>query len=380
MFLRSKNFKIMLISILIALALGEGLLQFALPSENEYRMWLPHMQFTFEPDSSVIGGIHGASQFSINSEGLRSAEINPSAKLKILAIGGSTTIDMMLDQNETWTTLLQRNLQQTLGSAWIGNAGKNGLNSFHHIDQIKVLLQQFPQCNTVLIFMGVNDLQVTLVRGKHTAGDSLERYNKIFPVVPRQHFPLYQQSGYWRLAGMLKRKWIPNPPKEMVLDKEGKVLVKHRNLRAACKQKTDTLPQWTAAISSYTKNINTLIDIAAQKKVRLIFATQPVLWKSNNSKAQQQLMWSGGSGDFQKNGGQYYSTRILNESMQLFNRTLQESAAKRGIQVIDLYSQLPQDESIFYDDCHFTELGAKKTADIFAREISAGLKAAKHNK
>ncbi len=370
----------MLISILIALALGEGLLQFALPSENEYRMWLPHMQFTFEPDSSVIGGIHGASQFSINSEGLRSAEINPSAKLKILAIGGSTTIDMMLDQNETWTTLLQRNLQQTLGSAWIGNAGKNGLNSFHHIDQIKVLLQQFPQCNTVLIFMGVNDLQVTLVRGKHTAGDSLERYNKIFPVVPRQHFPLYQQSGYWRLAGMLKRKWIPNPPKEMVLDKEGKVLVKHRNLRAACKQKTDTLPQWTAAISSYTKNINTLIDIAAQKKVRLIFATQPVLWKSNNSKAQQQLMWSGGSGDFQKNGGQYYSTRILNESMQLFNRTLQESAAKRGIQVIDLYSQLPQDESIFYDDCHFTELGAKKTADIFAREISAGLKAAKHNK
>ena len=91
-------------------------------------------------------------------------------------------------------------------------------------------------------------------------------------------------------------------------------------------------------------------------------------------------MWSGGSGDFQKNGGQYYSTRILNESMQLFNRTLQETAAKRGIQVIDLYSQLPQDESIFYDDCHFTELGAKKTADIFAREISAGLKAAKHNK
>ncbi len=380
MFLRSKNFKIVLVSILIALALGEGFLQFALPSENEYRMWLPNMQFTFEPDSTVIGGIHGASQFSINSEGLRSNEFNPSAKLKILAIGGSTTIDLLLDQNEMWTTLLQHNLRKTEDHTWIGNAGKNGLNSFHHIDQMKVLLQQFPQCNTVLILMGVNDLQLQLVRGKYTAGDSLERYKKIFPVAPRKYFPWYQQSGYWRLAGMLKRKWIPNPPKEMVLDKDGRVLIKHRNFRAACKQKIDSLPQWTTALNGYKKNINTLIDIAAQKQVRLIFATQPVLWKTNNSIAQQQLMWSGGIGDFQKNGGQYYSTKTLNESMQLFNRTLSETAVGRGIQVIDLYSQLPQDESIFYDDCHFTELGARKVAEIFAREISSELKTAKHNK
>jgi hypothetical protein len=352
------------ISIFIAVILGEIVLRIFLPAENNFRLWAPHLDFTFEPDSTVINGIHGKSQFTINSEGVR-AEKNKMLRFRkdILAIGGSTTIEMFLDNNETWTHLLQEKSK-------VRNAGKNGLNSFHHIDQMNILLPQFPKTGTVIILMGINDLQLQLVRGKYTAGDSLERYNKTFQVLPDQYFSWYKRSGYWKLFRNIKHRFYTKATNEMVLDKDGKVLIKHRNFRAACKQKTDTLPDWSAALKGYKNNINTLIEIAKEKHIELIFATQPVLWNTNNTAQQEDMMWMGGVGNFQENGGQYYTTKVLDESMQLFNKTLMESASAQGIKVIDLYSLLPKDESIFYDDCHFTELGARRVAAAIGKAIT----------
>ncbi|MFM7022637.1 MAG: GDSL-type esterase/lipase family protein [Flavobacteriales bacterium] len=343
-----RKFKILSISlsIIIALLIGEIVLRLLLPEEKQFRIWAPGLDFTFEPDSTVIHGVHGKSQFTINSEGLRSTP--PST---LLAIGGSTTIEMFLDNNETWTHLLHA-----------ANAGKNGLNSFHHIDQMKLLLQQFPETKTVIILMGINDLQLQLVRGEYTAGDSLERYNKTFQVLPDDFFPWYKRSGYWKLSRNLKHAFFSKATQEMVLDKDGKILIKHRKFRYDCKNKIDILPDWTRVLEGYKNNINTLIAIAKEKKVKLIFATQPVLWSAQNTKQQEALLWMGGKGNFQENGGEYYSSKVLNESMQLFNKTLMETGTARGIQVIDLYSLLPKNESIFYDDCHFTELGAKMVA------------------
>ncbi|MCX6181381.1 MAG: GDSL-type esterase/lipase family protein [Bacteroidetes bacterium] len=349
-----KKFKTLTValSIFLALILGEVALRIFLPQENEFRMWTPNLDFTFEPDSTAINGVHGNSHFTINNEGLRG-----SASAKILAIGGSTTIEMLLDNDETWTHFINAE-----------NAGKNGLNSFHHIDQMKVLLQQFPNTKTIIILMGINDLQLQLVRGEYTAGDSTERYNKAFPVIPRKYFPWYQRTGYWRLCGIIKRSIFPNPPKEMTLDKYGRVFIKHRKFRSACQQKIDTLPNWNNALNGYKNNINALIDLAKENQVALIFATQPVLWSSNNTKHQEEMMWLGGIGNFQENGGQYYTAKVLDESMKLFNQTLIKTASERGVKVIDLYSFLPKDESIFYDDCHFTELGAKRVAEVILVE------------
>ncbi len=342
------------ISIFIAVILGEVILRIFIPTENNFRLWAPNLNFTFEPDSTVIKGIQGKSQFTINSEGLRGDE-----NKAVLAIGGSTTIEMFLDNKETWTHFLNA-----------ANAGKNGLNSFHHIDQMKILLEQFPKTGTVIILMGVNDLQLQIVRGKYTAGDSLERYNKTFQVLPDHYFSWYKRSGYWKLFRNIKHTFYTKATNEMVLDKDGKVLIKHRNFRTACKQKIDTLPNWNEALEGYKNNINTLIAIAKEKHVELIFATQPVLWNSNNTVHQEDLMWMGGIGDFQENGGQYYTSKVLDESMKLFNKTLMESASAQGIKVIDLYALLPKDESIFYDDCHFTELGARKVAEEIGKVIN----------
>ena len=110
-------------SILIALLIAESVLRATL--YHKRYIWPPKLKMVFEPQSDVMPGVSGRSEFEINSIGFRGDELASTNTYRILAIGGSTTICLYLDQAETWPILLQKTLNKESAGhdVWIGNAG-----------------------------------------------------------------------------------------------------------------------------------------------------------------------------------------------------------------------------------------------------------------
>ena len=115
--------------------------------------------------------------------------------------------------------------------------------------------------------------------------------------------------------------------------------------------------------SAFAENVKRIIGYAKRKGVRVIFMTQPYLWRSGLSSASQRLLWTGGVGPFREKVGQpYYSIEALATGMNMYNERLLRICRTEGVEYIDLASQVPKDISVFYDDVHFNEGGARAVA------------------
>ena len=57
--------------------------------------------------------------------------------------------------------------------------------------------------------------------------------------------------------------------------------------------------------------------------------------------------------------------------VQQIGQALLATCRRRRVDCVDLASQLPRDSSVFYDDAHFTEEGARRVADLVADHLLA---------
>ena len=90
--------------------------------------------------------------------------------------------------------------------------------------------------------------------------------------------------------------------------------------------------------------------------------TQPALYRSDLTPAEENLLWFG-----QGPGHDYfYSSRVMAEALALYNQTVLDICRQRQVECLDLAELLPRDTTIFYDDVHFTEQGARQVAGVMA--------------
>lgn len=150
-------------SLLFSLALAEFYLRFiAFPGEvknstilpNKYYTWQPYLKILLCPE--YMPGVYNPSTFSTNKDGIRGPDMGDGA-YRILCVGGSTTECSYLDDTETWPHLLREELNKEEFPVWVGNAGKSGLNTWHHLLQAEFLLPQLG-VDMVLVLCGINDL------------------------------------------------------------------------------------------------------------------------------------------------------------------------------------------------------------------------------
>ena len=101
--------------------------------------------------------------------------------------------------------------------------------------------------------------------------------------------------------------------------------------------------------------------------MRLLFLTQPAMWRKDLSDREKRLLWAGAVGSpFDNNVTKYYSVQPLSIMMKKFNNILLENTSKTGVECIDLASIFLKDTTVFYDDFHFNEGGANKIARVIA--------------
>ena len=124
------------------------------------------------------------------------------------------------------------------------------------------------------------------------------------------------------------------------------------------------------ALGEFRANLERLAAIAEEQGVRLVLLTQPVLWGANLAPELDARCWYGWVGRPPWEGPEaYVSLAAMAEGMERYNAVLRAVAADRGLGLVDLAAELSGDPEVFYDDCHFTERGAQRVAELVAMAI-----------
>jgi hypothetical protein len=276
---------------------------------------------------------------------------------------------------ETWPALLQSKLDGVAGRRlWVGNAGKGGVTTRHHILQLRHLFKQVRAVDTVVLLVGFNDLSCRLARDTRYDPHFLERDGceeslmleafSVLPVGRNRAIPRHKRTALWHLARTFSYRYLRS---NQIQDREGRYLVSWREHRRNASAIRDRLPDLAPALEEYARNIDRIIDICRERSVRPIFLTQPVMWRPGLAPELEQLLCFGVIGRFQGRVDQeYYSVAALAAAMNRYNETLRERCVARGVECLDLAARLPHDTTVFYDDCHFNERGAEQVAGFIA--------------
>lgn len=356
--------------LVLCLGLAEAVARCSLT--DAYYVWPPNFEEDLDPDPTIIHGITGTSRLTINAIGIRGGPFTEEQRYRLLAVGGSTTICTYLDDTETWPYLVQERLNARLGSGtiWVGNVGRPGHLSGHNQLQVKELLRQHPEIDGVLLLVGINDFLVTLnfiERGWIPPSSRYAHLKRAFSIFPGwdEAAPWYQRTALgrprWRVP-----EWLENRPAQ---DRRARVFALWRGYRREASALRADLPDLSGSLVSYTRQLNAIIDAAEAEDARVLFMTQPTLWRPGLSQAELDLLWTGGPRE--KSGDEYYAVEALAAGMELYNDALRRVCRDRGTECIDVAAILPKELAVFWDDAHFTEEGARRLAEIVAGYLLA---------
>lgn len=354
-----------LIGIVIALLTVELILRvfFSLSYQNKYYLWPPYLSKIVTPIPGVLPGISGQKRFFINSAGIRGSEPSAEYNYRILALGGSTTESGELDEDETWPALLQKKINQEKNiKSWVGNAGRRASTSRENLIQMKYFAPQIKNVDSILLLVGVNDFMMSLEENYQPVFNNLNKtptadeFDRAFFIHPYTHLGL-KGTATWSLIKKIKVTFLG---RKKIVEADGKTQLFWRNQR----QNSDiieNLPDLKLALREYRSNLEQIVSLSKTRKIRLILITQPSLWQENMPKELAALLWFGCI-DKEKSHWRCYSPEVLNHGLTKYNETLLNVCHDYQIECIDLADKLPKDTSIFTDDVHFNENGAREVA------------------
>lgn len=348
---------------------------------DKYYVYPPNLQHIMNIKPGIMQGVAEKARFYTTSDGLRGDEISKDDAYRILAIGGSTTACLYLDQDKAWPYALQKKLSEfTCKKVWVGNAGKAGLSTREHLMHVKYLLPQFSRIDAIIILVGCNDLFRRLIEDDNYDPRFLENYasrqrklmNGAFSRTPyysgkyRFKTGYYDQTAIGSLYIQLKTAYTR---KTLIQDVEGEYVSRLQNLRKDAHTLVDRLPDLDSGLAEYRNNLNAIIDMVQSKSIRLIFITQPSLLRPNMPQHEKDLITSGWIEN--EKSGRYYTAEALSEGLERYNEELKRVCRNRGIELIDLAAILPRSTDVFYDEVHLNDHGSLLTADIIFNFLKA---------
>jgi len=355
-------------SLLLALIMLEVASRLLIP--NRYYVWPPNFSTTFDA-GDVIAGVAFPSQLTINAAGMRGALPVDSHEYRILAVGGSTTICVYLDDSTAWPHLVKERMNAALGreAVWVGNVGRPGHRTVQNILQVDKLLGQHPEIDMVVLLEGINDLITDLSFNNSVRQAATEDLRQNL-AMSFSFFPGWDDSTPWYERNLLGRiralsAWRPLPGvgKLQPMDAKGEFVAALRSYRQAAGHFRSRLPDLSAERDEYAARLNEIVDIAERRGVRVLFLTQPTLWDENLSAEDRKLVWAGGPPLHRlRKGAAYFSLDALARAMKSYNETLLEVCRERGVECIDAASRMKRSSEYLYDDAHFTDRGAATLA------------------
>ncbi len=352
--------QILLIALISSFILEITLSLFSMP----FALFRPNTIYTFNVDSTSFKGISDTTQFIVNSNGYRGSSYDADATYHILTIGGSTTECFYLNEDETWPFLLQKKLASKTGQKiWVGNLGKSGLNSYHHIAQLEYQIEQFPKIDLVIFLIGINDMLHAL---KYYPNIIIPSENNILSTT-FAYFPNSKKLSLSRFRStqlLSKKTSLFYPQKQRSLVYSNQNIDTFRQYRLTTPNLITTPISIINSVDLFKKNALQLQHLCKKRQIKTLFLTQPYLWKDNMTVSEQQSLWLGANGSYSQKGQSYFSPTILKNSMSLYNHQLKLLHQNNNITLFDLEGTIDKSFINFYDGMHFNELGAEHVSTL----------------
>ena len=280
----------------------------------------------------------------VNMNGYRGDELKPDAPLKILSLGGSTTFDTGVDDNDSaWCKQLEKFLSVKYSGVQVINGGMPvyglGANTIKYMMYDHAVMP-----DVVLIYQGFNDMS------------------------PWWSKPLAEmrRTDYWLYRGIASRKWsglqgeimyLPEPPVYLLshsvflfgaFNKRGENKNIFLNMDFA-KRGEDMIPEHIMR-----ENLNMfgyLMSCIKKDGAIPIFIPQSI-------GAKERKIDIGVNRD------------VMNESLSALNKAYSDYCRKNGVKVIDITNAISSwNDDYFKDGVHFNNKGAREFAFLLSREL-----------
>lgn len=330
-------------------SIGIGVSMFLVVQTVAYDALLPglktlpaHMDQILWVEPRQIAGISGLKQVSTDKNGFRVSrpvDYREDRTIRIFALGASTTEQILLDDRETWTHLLQEELMgQFSHPVEVINTGVAGLRAVQVLDTMKKVAELHP--DLLIFLLGVNDWNhhVMVARGALPGWSRLD-----FRESPLAHMML---SAWQAFSQRLGNELTPHPFVEWTRGR----MERARVLPTVSFMADEVLPDYQDAMTRLAQGCR-------EHDVPCLFLTQPNLYSEQMSELLQESLWmTPPEATFR------LDLPSLVGVSRLYNDWLKEFACGEGMYFLDLAAHIPKANAYFYDDVHFTEGGAREVA------------------
>ena len=388
------EFVLAISSILVSLLLVELFLRFMYPEPPRITYFLhqPNQVTVFHPLAHIMPGVnYKETRFTINNIGMRGDPLPSDNAFRIIAVGGSSTEALFLDDLDAWPLQMQRRLSALIGyNIWVGNAGKSGLNSFSHVSQIYQNGREI-EPDLILVTAGINDLNQCISGGRSAIRDNhrffdnpayVRKYSQhVFSVIrtntdheKKKSLRLTELAGRLR-AGLSEKPTADIPFDYVIQDDAGFFYVEQRKRRHDA-EKVVALPDISECLNAFEENLNRMVQLAGDLNIPLVLITQGSLYRNNLMQHELDLLWFGSVDEnpfASEPPKRYYTAAVMQSLLNQYNERTLKVCREQGLKCWDTDSHLAKTTATYYDDVHLNVPGShalgEKLADFIFSEV-----------
>ena len=303
--------------------------------------WTPHPYLSYYPTPNYEKG-----QTFHNSLGYRSDEFpleKPSGVFRIVALGGSSTYDVSIkDNDETFTAQLEKLLKEDYGyrDVQVINAGVSGYNSWEILVNLEFRVLDLDP-DLVIIYEGTNDVHARMVEPSAYRGDDLGRRQAW--QAPRvdlwEHSTLLRiLSRAMNITRQVSVDDFVSAPTYMSWPFESRLIEDNLDPAEILEENPPIY---------FRRNLENMIAIAKEHDVQILFST----WAHS------------------PNLNDYASEGYYQQGFKENNDVVKEVAVSHDIPLFDFAGVMPQEALYWADGRHVNEAGALVKARLFAKYI-----------
>jgi lysophospholipase L1-like esterase len=303
--------------------------------------WTPHPYLSYSPTQNYQKG-----RTSHNSLGYRNDEFpleKPDDVFRIVALGGSSTYDVRIEDNAaTFTAQLEKLLKEDYGYEHVQviNAGVPGYNSWEILGNLEFRVLDLDP-DLVIIYEGTNDVHARLVEPSAYRGDDSGRRQVWQP----PHVALWEHSAFLRILSRMLNITRQVSVDDFVSSPTYLSWPFEFRLQEDNSDPAEILKENPPVY--FRRNLENMIAVAREHGVEIMFST----WASSPYL------------------NDYASEDYYQQGFAENNQVVAEVATSHDVPLFDFASVMPQDPEYWADGRHSNEAGALLKATLFAEFI-----------
>jgi len=283
-------------------------------------------------------------RYTRDVHGLRGTFADP-AEIDILTVGGSTTDQRYIDNDDTWQAVIQQCFAADGKTVFVANAGVDGQSTFGHLKSFDWWFPHVPglRPTVVLFYVGVNDFYIDDPVGQ----DDLVR-EELDEKTLRQ--VLGDNSALWHL-----QRTMDGMHKASVVHKINHTATDFGALTWTREPlQTDYDALMSRRLADYAERLRIVIKRTRKMGAEPVFVTQPARSYRVVDGVVEGVATTSTYGDATINGVDYC------HMMRKLNATTTAAGESTGVLCIDVAGGIEWKDDDFYDFYHFSPKGARK--------------------